>query len=234
MLRSNLTFLTITLLVAACTSDGDGQASAQLTGSAVYRDARTTHDGAAAEPAAPPAQSAHVSVVIKGTGQISDLDPQCTLDPAGAFEAHYLSTLDMTDGNIYAAAIARGTIQTPSGCTIPDLTVGVVTDIVVRGELAINTTNCDTFCSARARAQGEAECGATASSATCRAEYEADAAAACTTTCTTKASKIRAEVSLAGSLVGDIDADGLRAATFGDLSADLTFDTLVDAEGNSL
>lgn len=231
MLRSNLAVCSIILFGAACTSDGD---QTQLTGSAVYRDARTTHDGTTAEPAAPPAQSARVSVVIKGTGQIQDLDPQCALDPAGAFEAHYLSSLDMTDGSVYAAALASGSIQTPSGCTIPDLTVGVVTDIVVRGELAINTTNCNTFCSARARAEGEAECGATASSAACRADYEADAAAACVTTCTTRASKILAEVSLAGSLLGDIDAQGLRTAAFGDLSADLTFDTLVDANGESL
>lgn len=234
MLRSNLTFLAMTLFVAACTGDGEGQASAALSGNAVYRDAQTTHDGATAEPAAPPAQTAKVSVVIKGTGQIPNVDPKCSLDPAGAFEAHYLSTLDMNDGSVYAATLASGNLQTPSGCAIPDLTVGVVTDIVVRGELEVNTTNCDTFCSARARAEGETECGATATAATCRAAYEADAAASCKTTCTTRASKIRAEVSLAGSLVGDIDADGLRAAAFGDLSADLTFDTLVDATGKSL
>jgi hypothetical protein len=228
MLRTNVAIV-LSLTVAACTSDGEGQTSAELTGSAVYRDARTSHDGAPAEPAAPPPQSAHVSLVIKGSGQIPNVDPKCTLDPAGAFEAHYLSTLDMSDGNVYVAAIASGsgTLQTPSGCTVPDLEVGLITDIVVRGELTINTTNCQTFCAARARSEAEAQCGATASSATCRA-------ASCTTTCTTKASKIVAEVSLAASLLGQLDADALRAAALGELHADLTFDQMVDATGKSL
>jgi len=175
-------------------------------------------------------------MVIKGTGQTPNIDPKCALDPAGSFEAHYLSTLAMSGDSIYAASIASGsgTIQTPSGCTIPDLTVGVITDVVVRGELTVNQTNCETFCSARARAEGESQCGATASSASCRTQYEASASAQCTQTCTTKASKIIAEVSLAASLLGDLDADALRAAAFGDLAADLTFDQMIDVDGKSL
>ena len=125
-------------------------------------------------------------------------------------------------------------IQTPSGCAIPDLTVGIITDIVVRGDLSINTTNCDTFCSARARADAEAQCGTSASSASCRAAAESQVSAQCTQTCTTKASAIRAEVSLSASLLGDLDAEALSAAALGELSADLTFDHMVDSDGKKL
>lgn len=230
-----LTLVTAALLVPACAGDDSTSSSASaLSGTATYRDATTTHDGAPSEPATPPPQNADVQVVIKGTGEIPTVDPQCALDPAGAFEAHYASTLEMGDGSVYTATVANGALQTPSGCAIPDLTVALITDVVVRAELAINTQNCSTFCDARARADAEAQCGATASSATCRADYETTASASCTQTCTTQAHAIVAEVSLATSLFGNLDADALRAAALGDISADLTFTRLEDADGNDL
>src|SRR5689334_14505841 len=125
------TFVLGLLSLAACTSDSESTASSQLTGTASYRDAATAHDGSAQQPAAPPAQDAQVSVLVKGTGQIPQVDPHCVTDPAGAFEAHYASTLAMADGSAYAAGIASGTLTTPSGCAISSLSAGVVTDIVV-------------------------------------------------------------------------------------------------------
>jgi hypothetical protein len=234
MSKTNLTYLVV-VLTFGCTTN-ESETSASLSGSAVYRDATTDHDGATQPAAMPPPQSARVSIVVKGTGTIPELDPQCALDPAGAFEAHYLSTMSVSDGNVYTAAVADGSgqIQTPSGCAIPDLTVGVITDIVVRGELAINTTNCETFCAAEARADAEAQCGASATAATCRAQYEAQASGQCQTTCTTKAHAIVAEVSLAASLLGNLDAEALRAAALGELTANLTFDHVEDAEGKDL
>jgi hypothetical protein len=222
------------VLAFGCTSESEDTAS--LSGSATYRDAATDHDGATKPAATPPAQSARVSIVVKGTGTIPEIDPQCALDPAGQFEAHYLSTMSVTGDEVYSASVAEGSgqIQTPSGCAIRNLTVGLITDVVVRGELSINTTNCETFCSARARADGEAQCGASASAATCRAQYEAQASAQCQTTCTTKAHAIVAEVSLAASLLGDLDANALRAAALGELTANLTFDHLEDADGKDL
>lgn len=224
--------LCLVCVLGACTSDPE--TSSSLGGEAVYRDAATDHSGATRSPSTPPPQSARVTITVKGTGQIPQIDPQCALDPAGAFEAHYLSTMNMTDGSAYTAAIASGSITTPSGCAIPNLTVGLVTDVVVRGELAINTQNCDTFCEANARADAEAECGASASSATCRAQAESQASAQCQTTCTTKALAIVAEVSLAAALLGDLDADALRAAALGELQANLTFDHLEDSNGKHL
>src|ERR1043165_8238851 len=174
MQRTSLTFVLASTLLA-CTSDGDGNAS--VTGQAVYRDAATDHSGAQQEAATPPAQGAKVTVVVKGTGQIPNLDPKCALDPSGTFEAHYLSTMNMTDGSVYSATVASGSgaIQTPSGCAIPDLTVSLITDVVVRSELSINTQNCQTFCEANARADAEAQCGASASAASCRAQAETQA-----------------------------------------------------------
>lgn len=222
-------------LAFGCTSN-ESESSASLSGNAVYRDATTDHNGAMQPAATPPPQSAKVTIVVKGTATIPEIDPQCALDPAGQFEAHYLSTMSVSDGEVYSANVAEGSghITTPSGCEIPALTVGLITDVVVRSELAINTTNCETFCSAQARADGEAQCGATASAAQCRAQYEAQASAQCQTTCTTQAHAIVAEVSLAGSLLGDLDADALRAAALGDLTANLTFDHLEDDAGNDL
>jgi hypothetical protein len=230
MLKTSLCFICI---LGACTSESETASS--ISGEAVYRDATTDHSGAIRSPSTPPPQSARVTITVKGTGQIPHVDPQCALDPAGAFEASYLSTMNMSDGSgAYTAAFTSGSITTPSGCEVPDLTVGLVTDVVVRGELAITTQNCETFCDANARADAEAECGASASAATCRAQAEAQASAQCQTTCTTKAHAIVAEVSLAAALLGDLDADALRAAALGELHASLTFDHLEDANGKHL
>ena len=235
MSRINLTYFIASALAFGCTTN-ESESSAALSGTATYRDATTDHSGAVKPASTPPPQSARISVVVKGTGTIPQIDPQCALDPAGAFEAHYLSTMSVSDGEAYSSTIASGSgqIQTPSGCAIPNLTVGVITDVVVRGELSINTTNCETYCSADARADGEAQCGATATAATCRAQYETQAKAQCQQTCTTRAHAIVAEVSLTASLLGDLDADALRAAALGELQANLTFDHLEDADGKDL
>jgi len=217
------------LPLAACTASDDddgGDADASVAGQAVYRDSTTDHDGAPAQPATPEPQPVEVTLVIEGTGTIPDPDPQCAIDPAGAFQATFDGSATLSDGGAYLAALGEGTITTPSGCAIPDLTVGVITDVRVRAAITATTENCQSYCEASARADAEAECGATASAAECRAAAEADAVASCTTECTSETHQIVAEVSLAASLLGDLDADALRAAAFGELTADLTFDTI--------
>ncbi len=227
---------TFSLFLVACGGGGASEPATNVSGQAVYRDAATDHGGAQAEPATPPAQGAKISIVVEGSGDIPDLDPQCSLDPAGSFEAHYLGTLNLSDDSVYAAALGStaAEIVTPSGCEIPELTVGVITDVRVRGELTANTQNCESYCAATARADAEQECGATASSAECRTNAEAAAAASCTTTCTTQAHVIVAEVSLLASLFGDLDADALQAAALGDFEANLTFDHMEDENGNEV
>ena len=223
------------LTVGACSSSSD-TASTQVMGQAVYRDAMTDHTGAPQQPAAPPPQTANVTVTVDGTGTIPQVDQRCATDPVGAFEAHYAGSASLSSGSAYVAAIASGSGQltTPSGCAVSNLTVGAITDVVVRAELAVNTENCQTYCAASARADAEAQCGATADEATCRADAESSAAASCQTTCTTQAHAIVAEISLGASALGQMTADQLRAAAFGDLSANLTFDHLEDASGNPL
>lgn len=232
-----LPFVLLVLTVGACSSSPDTSSSTgEIMGTAVYRDSMTDHAGAPQQPAAPPPQSANVSIVIKGSGTIPQVDPRCATDPVGAFEAHYAGSAQLANDRAYTAAIASGagSLTTPSGCAVSNLTVGAISDVVVRAALAVNTENCQTYCAASARADAEAQCGSTADQATCRADAESSAAAACQTTCTTQAHSIAAEVSLGAAALGQVSADQLQAAAFGDLSANLTFDHLEDASGNPL
>jgi len=224
------------LFLVACGGGGDSDSATSVTGQAVYRDSATDHSGQQVEPATPPAQGAKLSIVIEGSGDIPQIDPQCVTDPAGSFEATYLGTLNLSDDSLYASSFgsAAGEITTPSGCEIPDLTVGVITDIRVRAELTANTQNCESYCAAAARADAEQECGATASSAECRTQAEGAASASCTTTCTTQTHVIVAEASLLASLLGDLDAEALKAAALGSFEADLTFDHMEDESGNEV
>lgn len=161
-------------------------------------------------------------MTIKGTGQTPQLDPQCLQD-TGKFEAKYAGNASVDNSGAYLASFASGAITTPSGCQLPDLTVGVVTDIVVRAELATTTQNCQTYCEANARADAEAQCGATSSAASCRESAEASGTASCTTTCTSQRTKIVAEASIGVSSLGQVTADQLRSATFADLEGKLVF-----------
>jgi hypothetical protein len=216
------------LAFCACTggTGDDGGDSTSVTGQGVYRDEGTNHDGTAAEPASPPAQDMNVSIIVDGTGTIPNPDPQCALDPAGAFHAVLSGTATVDDSGAYVASMGSATsaITTPSGCTIPTLTVGAVTDVKVRAELDATTENCQTYCAASARADAEAQCGSTADQAECRATAEGDLEASCQTTCTTERDSIVAEADLGAGAIGSIDEDALRAAALGSLTADLTFD----------
>jgi hypothetical protein len=221
------------LFLTACSSDGENATESHVTGDASYRDATTDHAGAAREPTAP-TQSAKVTVIVKGTGTLPQVDARCALDPAGQFEARYASTVDFSDGSAYLAAIGTAAITTPSGCELPTLSGAIVTDVRIRAEIEATTQSCETYCQAYARAEAEQSCGATASAASCRGTAEATAEGTCTTTCTTSAEHIVAETSLAAALFGDLDAEDLRAAALGDLDANLTFDHLADANGERL
>src|SRR5688572_10072524 len=172
------TYFILTSLLVACGGDGSDGGNTSVSGQAVYRDATTDHNGTPRSPSAPPAQEAKLSMTIKGSATIPQVDPQCITDPTGKFEARYLGTMSIDD-DVYVTQFASGSIVTPSGCQIPELTVGVVTDIVVRAELNTTTQNCQTYCEASARADAEAQCGATASAASCRAQAESSATAQC-------------------------------------------------------
>jgi hypothetical protein len=228
-MRSHTTIITLLSLsiFGACTSDADPPTS-QVTGAMRYDDATTNADGTPREAAAPPAdQDVTITVEVRGTGVLEGLDTTCQLDGAtGQFHALFDGTAAVDENGAYVAALADGSaqIETLTGCAIPTLTVSVISDVVVRGEIAATTTSCQSYCAASARGAAEAECAGSSTEAECRATAEASATASCQTECTTQRDVIVAEVSLAGSLLGDLDADALRAAAFGQLSADLTFD----------
>ena len=217
------TYLALLLLVGCSNSDGS-EGNVTVSGQAVYRDSTTDHTGATRTAASPPDQDAKLSMTIKGTGTIPQVDPQCITDPAGKFEAKYAGTAAL-DG-VYVASFGAGSIATPSGCAIPELTVGAVTEIVLRAELTTTTQNCQSYCEASARADAEASCGATSSAASCRESAEASATASCMTTCTSQKTKIVAETSIGVGSLGEVDATKLRTATFADLEAKLVFDAL--------
>lgn len=220
------------LFVAACTSDDGGQdpTTSQVEGEMRYKDAATNADGTPREAAEPPAQQALVTVEVRGTGTITGLEAtQCSLEAAsGQFHALFDSTVQLGDGGIYAAGYGEGDarIETLGGCEIPNLTVGLITDVVVRAEIEATTANCSTYCEANARATAEAQCQGSQDQVSCRSSAEASATASCNTECTTQRDVIVAEASLSASLLGELDFETLRAAAFGDFAADLTFDRM--------
>jgi hypothetical protein len=221
---TKLSFLS--LVVAACGGGSDGEATSEVTGAATYRDAATDHQGNPQLAAAPASQNIRVFVTVEGQGELPELDPECALDTAGQFEARYTGTAQLADDAVYAALFGEssGQIVTPSGCEIPDLTVGLITDVRVRAELTATAPNCDAYCSAEARADAEESCGASPSAAECRVNAEASGKAQCVASCSPQTHVIVAETSLAASALGDLDADALRAAAFGELQANLVFD----------
>jgi len=133
---------------------------------------------------------------------------------------------------VYVAAMSDSAFETPSGCSVPSLSIGLVTDIVARGELSATSQNCDTYCTAKARSVAETECDGEADEATCRATAEASYEASCTTSCTSTTHVIVAETSVGSSVLGGlVDLDG---SALGTVEADLTFDHVEDADGNTV
>jgi hypothetical protein len=233
-MRNYLSLLSIFSFATACTSsDDDGDAGTRVAGQAVYADSATDENGNPQDPAVA-VGTADLSIVIEGSGTIPEIDPQCAIDPTGVFTASFLGEMTIAEDGAYVATLGSGSgsVTTPSGCEIPDLEVGVVTDVRVRAEIAATTQSCDGYCEASARASAEAECGASPSAAECRAAAAAEASASCTTTCTTETHVIVAEVSLAASLLGELDVETLRAAALGELHVDLVFDHMEDEQGN--
>jgi len=213
-----------TALTAAC-SEEDTKAS--VSGAMRYDDASTDASGNPREAEAPPpGTSIVVTVEVRGTGTLEGLEPQCLDGASGQFHALFDGAATVDDDGAYVAAVGEGggQIETLSGCAVPELTVGVITDIVVRAEIDATTASCSSYCEASARSSAEAECAGNSDQAGCRAAAESSASASCNTECTTQRDVIVAEASLAASLLGDLDAEALKAAALGDFTANLTFD----------
>jgi hypothetical protein len=221
-MRNSILFVSCAA-VAACSSNDD-TASTGVTGQAIYRDSTTNDDGSPHEAARPSPQTARVSLTVTGTGQASGLDLSCLDGTSGQFQALYTGSASVGDAGAVTATIASAAaITTPSGCVIPNLTVGAVTGVKLHAELDATTENCTAYCAASARADAEARCAGSANEASCRASAESSAQASCTTTCTTQSHAISADTELGAAAIGQLDADQLRAGGFGALQADLTF-----------
>ncbi len=227
------------LLLTAC----DGQTAAdnetEATGTATYDDAEQTSDGSDNEPATPEPQPNSdpmwLSIDVEGSGDFSVSDPECQLDSLGSTFLGQLEGEAELDGNgVYVATLAstESTFTTPSGCTIPSLSIGSVTEVVVRGELTATQENCESYCAASARSEAEAECG---SDASCRGDVQSAHEASCTTECTSSTTHvIVAETSLGVTALAELNGQALSGSSLGTISADLTFDRIEDGQGNEV
>lgn len=229
--------IAIVMLLAACVPE-EVEGETEATGTAMYRDAGTTSDGTMtrdpdAVPEQPNADPMRVFVEVEGTGTFDVGDPQCEADElTGAFQGLLEGDAEIDEDGVYFAAMGEGDFETPSGCTIPSLSIGVVTGVVVRGELAATTQNCDTYCTAKARSVAESECDGNADEAGCRAAAEATYEASCTTSCTSTTHVIVAETSLGASALGGLDL--LGGSALGTIEADLEFDHVEDSSGQTV
>lgn len=216
-------------------AEGDTQAS----GTCAYEDAETDTAGEPKEPASPPpSDDLRVTIEVAGTGTLSGLEPACEVEGATGGFTGLLEGSGEIDGNgTYVALLAsnEATFTTPSGtCDIPELEIGSVTSVVVRGELTNTQTNCETYCESKARAAAEESCGADASAASCRTEFEGSYESTCTQECTTSTRTIVAETSLGLDAVAAINASGLTGSGLGEIEADLTFDHIEEADGTEV
>lgn len=239
---TRLILLGLGLAGAVACSDGEPEPAEGDTtagGACTYEDAETDSSGQPKEPASPPpSDDLRVTVDVEGNGTLSGLEPQCEIEGAtGEFRGLLEGTGEIDDNGVYFAVLAQedASFTTPSGtCEIPDLQIGSVTSVVVRGELTNTQENCTTYCESKARAAAEQECGADAEAAACRGEIEVSYESTCTEECTTSTRKIVAEAALGVDAIAAINASGLTASGLGEIEVDLTFDHVEEEDGTEI
>ena len=229
------------LFSVACDPEPEPSGDTEATGKATYQDASKSDSGADQEPAAVPPQDESdpmvVSIELRGTGTFDVSEPQCEADAlSGAFNGSYEGTATIDDNGVYVAAMAESATEltTPSGCELPDVSIGLLTEVVVRGELTATSENCTTYCESKGRSYAEAECEGDSDQATCRAAAEASYEASCTQECSQSTHVIVAESSLGASAIGELALDGLSGNALGTVTVDLTFDHIEDSSGDEV
>ncbi len=227
---------TLFLLAACAEPQADGETEA--TGKATYRDAETEPGGGPRTPERvspqPASDPMRVEILVDGTATFQVTEPQCQLDQAsGAFDGLYEGEATIDDDGVYLASFASAdaTFETPSDCTLPELSIGTLTGVVVRAELTTTQQNCDTYCAAKARSEAEAECEGDADEATCRAAAESSYEATCETACAPSTHRIVARTALGVSALADLNASALTGTGLGTLEVDLMFDRIEDEDG---
>ncbi|MFT6143913.1 MAG: hypothetical protein ACJATT_003926 [Myxococcota bacterium] len=222
---NRLTPLLLTALLTAC----GGQAETESTGNAQYVESSETAD----EPARP--DGFFLEIRAEGTGTFDVAAPECQADSlTGSFNALYEGEADVNNDGIYIASLTTAEAQTPSGCDLPDLDIGLVTDIVVRGEVQATSSNCSTYCDSQAGAYADTECSGDADEASCRSTAEAEYTSSCTTSCESSTNVIVAETSLTATALTSLDLTALTGAALGTVTADLTFDHIEDDSGETV
>jgi len=228
------------LAITACDggdsgNNNNGEEAAATQGNAKYRDASTNSGGDAVAPESPPAQDGmQVSLELEGSGLLSGLDADCADPDTGSVNGLYEGEGEIDENGAYTSSLAMVDLTTPSGCTLDDLSLDVVTGVTFHAELTNTQENCTTYCDAYARAYAEDECSLDLDQASCRSELEADASASCETECTTSQNVIVAEVELGATALTDLSADSLEGSALGTIDLDLTFDHLEDGDGNDV
>jgi len=226
----------IPLLFLGC--DGpDEDAETTAEGAATYEDAETSPDGSARERSSPEqGTQMDVSLEVDGTGELDVGDPSCSLD-GNSFDALYQGTGEVRSDGTYLASFASAdaTFETPSGCEIPDVDVGVVTGVEVVARIENTSQQCTTYCQAKARAWAESECESAEDQASCRSQAEASYQGSCETACEDPETyAIVARTSLGASALTSLAVDELSGAALGTLEVDLSFDRIEDVDGNEV
>jgi hypothetical protein len=229
------------VLLPACSSDDDTgptpDTGTTAQGLTRYHDAATDPSGNPHTAATPAPQTATLDISVRGNGQLEGLGTTCTTDgAAGEFHGLFSGEAELGADGAYLAILssAEALFETPSGCTIPDLQIDLLGEVVVRASISATVENCETYCAADARAEAELECAAAADAASCRAAVEADVSASCQTSCVGEDHQIVAETSLSLQALADLNAAALGGTSIGDLAVDLTFDAVIDGDGNKI
>lgn len=227
--------LSMFFALAACGTDADVDTTA--SGAATYKDSATDQQGQPKEAAKPAPQSMSVSIIVEGSGNLSGLEPECSVEGlAGSFEGLFQGDASVDGDGLYVASLAssEAELTTPSGCEIPTIEITALGEVKVRATISATSTNCQSYCEAKARSEAEAQCGSDAGSASCRAAAEGQYTSSCTTSCTSTTHVIVAESKLSAQALAELNARSLTGAALGDLQVDLTFDRIEDANGSTV
>lgn len=208
-----------------------------VKGHAWFEDATTTHTGDPSDPAhltPDTGDTLQVEVWLQGQGFFIPENLQCTLDTSGTFDALYEGEAMVRPNGIYLSGYssAEALLETSAGCGLSSLEGGFATEAWIRGSIEADYQTCEVYCEAKARAYGEDECGFEPGAASCRSSAEAMYEASCSTACSDEAVMIVGETRIRGGGLARINQSGLTGGAFGVTSANLTFDHMVDEDGD--
>lgn len=235
-MRNLQSILFASLVLVGCGGESEDRADTRVQGSTSYRDATDR------QPARPEPQPIEIELRVAGSGTLTGLEsPECTIDGAsGAFTGLFegSGSIDESGAFVATSSQAEAVFTTPTAsCEIPEVSMEVLTEVVLVAKLSNTQQNCQTYCGAKARSSAEASCEGSADEAGCRAEAESAYEASCTTACTGSTTRrITAEVVIDAqtnaALLADLNARALGVSGLGDLAVDFTFEYVREDGGD--